>query len=302
MKEESLEKKWLANNLSDTEKEAFDKLRDAELNQKIIEGAQQFKASQFSSIEELEAFKTRIDSEKKPVITLRTYKLAFKIAAIFVISLGVYFTFFFTNITTIETLASQKTTIELPDASSVMLNADSKITYHKKKWQSNRKLQLTGEAFFKVAKGSKFDVITSEGIISVLGTQFNVKSRENYFEVICFEGLVSVSSNNQTIELSKGKSIRIINKKTVSEIIKRNKPDWLTNKSQYKSVPLYFVLEEFKRQYNIEINSNKVDTRLLFTGGFVHTNIDEALKTITIPFNLTYKKDSSNKISLYTIE
>ncbi len=302
MEDDNLEKKWLVNDLSDAEKEAFDKLDDAELNQKIIKGAQQFKASQFSSIEDLETFKTRIDSEKKPVITLQAYKLAFRIAAIFVIGLGVYFTFFFTNITTIETLASQKTTIELPDASLVMLNADSKIAYHKKKWQSNRALKLTGEAFFKVAKGSKFDVITSEGTISVLGTQFNVKSRENYFEVICFEGLVRVSSNNQTIELSKGKSIRIINKKTVSEIVERTKPDWLTDKSQYKSVPLYLVLEELKRQYNIEINSNKIDTQLLFTGGFVHTNLDEALKTITIPFNLTYKKDSSNKISLYTIE
>ena len=41
----------------------------------------------------------------------------------------------------------------LPDHSEVVLNADSEITYKKSNWDTNRKLELQGEAYFKVAKG-----------------------------------------------------------------------------------------------------------------------------------------------------
>jgi Fe2+-dicitrate sensor, membrane component len=65
----------------------------------------------------------------------------------------------------------------------VNLNSSSQLSYSKNKWDSKREVTLNGEAFFKVSKGSTFDVITLNGKVSVLGTQFNVKQRENYFEV-----------------------------------------------------------------------------------------------------------------------
>jgi transmembrane sensor len=41
-------------------------------------------------------------------------------------------------------------------------------------WSKERTLSLEGEAFFEVQKGSKFSVVTSDGIVEVLGTSFDV--------------------------------------------------------------------------------------------------------------------------------
>ena len=41
-------------------------------------------------------------------------------------------------------------TIELPDGSSIQMNADSKIEYDTKSWNENRIVTLEGEAFFTV--------------------------------------------------------------------------------------------------------------------------------------------------------
>jgi ferric-dicitrate binding protein FerR (iron transport regulator) len=55
---------------------------------------------------------------------------------------------------------------------------------------------------------ANFSVNTTAGVITVLGTQFNVKER-NYFEVHCYEGLVSVTHNNETIKLPPGKHFEL---------------------------------------------------------------------------------------------
>ena len=113
-------------------------------------------------------------------------------AAAFIIGFTLVSVFFSKDLTTIETMASEKTTVTLPDNSTAQLNSKSEISYSEKKWDKKRTVNLKGEAYFKVAKGSKFDVKTTAGIVSVHGTQFNVKNRKNYFEVKCFEGLVGV--------------------------------------------------------------------------------------------------------------
>ena len=55
---------------------------------------------------------------------------------------------------------SQKQEISLPDNSQVSLNALSSVTYNESSWDENRELTLNGEAFFKVEKGSTFEVKT----------------------------------------------------------------------------------------------------------------------------------------------
>jgi ferric-dicitrate binding protein FerR (iron transport regulator) len=42
------------------------------------------------------------------------------------------------------------------------------------------------EAYFQVKKGQTFSVNTTDGVVKVLGTHFNVKQRKNYFEVKLF--------------------------------------------------------------------------------------------------------------------
>lgn len=302
MDREILERKWLAGELTEDELVEFRKLEDFELNNEILEGAKLFKASQFSTVKSFDELKPKLTKEEKPVINLRSYKMLYKIAALLVISLGIYFSFFNNTLTNVKTLASQKITFDLPDASTVALNADSKVEYNKKKWADKRELHLDGEAYFKVAKGSKFDVITSSGIVSVHGTQFDVKNRDNYFEVVCFEGVVSVSAHGNYYMLTKGKTYRFLNGKEQLNTTKNNEPNWVNNISSFDSVPLQEVLKELERQYNVVIIVNQIDTKRLFTGGFVHNNLEQALTSITVPFNLDYKRDKLNKITLYNRE
>jgi ferric-dicitrate binding protein FerR (iron transport regulator) len=145
-------------------------------------------------------------------------------------------------------------------------------------------------------------VNTSNGTVTVVGTQFNVKSRKHYFEVICFQGIVNVKTKGRENKLLKGMTLRIINKVMSLDSVNGAQPKWLNNISSFKSVPLSEVLDEFERQYNVIIQTDKVDTQRLFTGGFTQKDLDQALNSITIPFNLSYKKDNSNKIILYSSE
>ena len=302
MDKDYLIKKWLADELSDAEREEFKKLDDYDLNLDILENAKYFKASHYSTVSSFDEFKKNLKNKNTPIIQLNSYKVLFRIAALLVISLSVYFVFFFNNLTTVQTLANNKTKFELPDASTVILNTESKAYYSKNKWSQKREVSLDGEAFFKVAKGSKFDVLTSGGIVSVVGTQFNVKNREHYFEVKCYEGIVSVNSNGTSQLLTKGNTYRILNNIVTVDSTNTNQPKWIDNISSFKSVPLYEVLNELERQYDVIIVTERIDTQRLFTGGFVHNNIEQALTSITVPFALDYKQDQSNKIILFRSE
>lgn len=297
MNRELLIKKWLDNELDPQELKAFVALEDHGDLVKLSESVKHFKAPDYNAEQELQAVLSRLEPAKtakspgwvKPLIA---------IAAILTIFFGV--TYYNTTLDTeINTLASEKTTIELPDASNATLNALSSIKFNNNRWTKNREVRLEGEAFFKVAKGSKFDVITDDGIVSVLGTQFNVKQRDNYFEVVCFEGLVGVSHGTNDVKLKPGDSYVVLDGKFIAKEKETvNAPAWLKNESHFQSMPYKEVLAEFERQYNITVSAESIDTNLLFTGIFSHEDMDLALKSITLPLNLTYRLQNDATIVL----
>ncbi len=299
MDKEKLLEKWLKDELSPAEQKAFEQQEDFPLHEEIIRGARQFKASHFSKPPSYEEFKSNLKKAKRPVRVVRLNTFM-RVAAAIIISFGLYFAFFSNQSTTVETLASQQNTVELPDASEVTLNAESSITYNKKNWNKKRQVTLDGEAFFKVAKGATFDVLTDVGTVTVLGTEFTVNERDSYFEVKCFEGVVKVVTLDEAHTLTQGKSFRLLNDQSIlSEFTMRN-PEWLNNITNFNSVPFIIVLEEFERQYNIEVTTENIDIDRIFTGGFIHNNLDDALKSITTPLEIDYKKESKNKIVLYS--
>lgn len=288
MEKELLILKWLNNDLNDQELEAFKALEEYDDLVKLSNGVQAFKAEDYDSSEELErVLKTIKKTNKKPK---HWFKPAMQVAAILAICFSLYY-YTTTLDTTISTDFAQKTTIELPDASSVSLNAKSFLAFNKKEWKHERDVELEGEAFFKVSKGSTFKVKTKAGTVTVFGTQFNVKQRDHYFEVICYEGIVGVTYNSQLTTLKAGDSLLIIDGKLIAkEKENRTTPSWLNNVSQFKSLPYKEVLDEFERQYNVTFNVQNIDTNQLFTGSFAHNNIDLALQAITLPLHVTYSK------------
>ena len=295
MNREILISKWLNNDLNDQELEAFKKLEDYDDLLKLNNSVQGFKAEDFNTPAELDKVLSKIKSTKKQPST-HWIKPLMRVAAILAVCFSLYY-YTTTLDTTISTEFAQKTTIELPDASSVSLNAKSLLAFNKKDWKQEREVELEGEAFFKVAKGSSFNVITKSGTVTVYGTQFNIKQRDNYFEVICYEGLVGVMHNSQETKLKPGDSFLIINGKTIAkEKESRTTPSWLNNESQFKSLPFKEVITEFERQYNVNITLLNINSEELVTVGFPHNNIDIAIKNITIPLRLTHSKDNNTII------
>ena len=299
MEKDDLIEKWLKDELSEAEMETFKQLDDYKLNIAIIENAKYFKASEISTVEDFEAFKKKYFAEKISKKKMNWLNPLLKIAAILVIAFGIYFMFFSNNTVQVKTLAGEKNTIELPDHSLVSLNAFSEIEFNKNEWDDKRTVHLDGEAYFKVTKGKIFDVITTDGTITVVGTQFNVKQRDHYFEVKCFEGKVKVFSNGIERLLEMGDMYQILDEKFVESKTVSASPSWIDNKSIFEAIPFKEVLAELERQYNIEITFKNINANRLFTGGFVHNNLENALIAITKPMNLTYELSSSNLVILH---
>lgn len=288
MNRDDLIYKWLNHELNAQELEAFKQLEDYGALSKLDLGLKHFKAPNYSQADELRLVSERIQQKKSD--RKNWLPIALRIAAILVVCLGIYF-YTTTTDTNFKTLAAQKQTIELPDASTVHLNALSELSFNTHQWNDDREVRLTGEAYFKVAKGSKFEVKTDAGTITVLGTEFNIKQRDTYFEVVCYEGLVNVTYNAYNINLSAGNQFLIRDGKLIAtekETLKA--PTWIDNYSRFKSVPYREVLAEFERQYDVKINLEAVDDLQLFTGSFTHGNMEVALKSITLPLTLTYSK------------
>jgi len=303
MIDDDLLKKWLNKDLTDVEKKAFSERNDYEINRNIIDKAQHFKASYFSRVDDFSTFKKFYENKPVPITIgikrLNWIKPLLRIASILVIGLAVYFTAFNSEVVETKTLASQQSTINLPDLSKVTLNADSKITYNKDGWESKRSLNLDGEAYFKVAKGKTFDVITTNGIVTVVGTEFNVKSRPDYFEVQCFEGIVKVVSDTIVRQLTNGDIYRILNKTFTENKTTDVNPKWTNNRSAFKAIPIKNVIEELERQYNVEVTLKNMNNTRLFTGVFVNDNIENALMSIIKPMNLTFEIRSPNQVIIH---
>ena len=292
MERDVLIKKWLDNNLTSAEQKQFEQLEDYDQLIKLSDTSRLFKAPKYKPDEEEK--KLNITPKEKSVVFWK--HPLFKVAAILVLSFGIFY-YTYTLDTTIKTEIAKHTSTKLPDESLIELNAASTLTFNKSNWKNKRQVKLNGEAYFKVAKGSKFKVITPEGTVTVLGTEFNVKQRKNYFEVTCYEGRVAVQHNNKIIELEKNLSFIFNNNKPVNQSHQKIKPDWLNFESNYKSVPLNLVLEDLQHQYNITINAKNVDTKQIFTGSITHKNLDLAIQSIVTPLNMTYVK-KGNVITL----
>ena len=291
--------KWLNNELTEEELAKFKESKEYASYVKLREATNNLAAPDFDMAKAWEDLKKNKDNSKGKVIKLHAYKKYMGIAAAIALIFVASFLYYGNLDEKISTQYAERTQIVLPDASEVQLNADSQISYSEKKWSQKRDIALQGEAFFKVAKGKRFTVTTESGTVAVLGTQFNVENREGYFEVACYEGLVRVTYNKEEIKLPAGNSLVVINGELQTMAIPNTKePSWIRNESSFKSIPLKFVLDEFERQFNIEVATENIDTDQLFTGSFSNTDKELALQSISTPSQVKFKLEG-NKVLFY---
>lgn len=292
--------KWLSGEMSEDELAAFEAEPDFVIYNKIKKYASELETPNF---DENKTLSTILVSPKKEI---KTVSLAqnwfFRIAAVLVIGLGLFIGY--QNFATSTEYAENgvQNSFTLPDNSEVVLNSGSKIEYKKWNWENHRALELNGEAYFKVAKGQKFEVHTSLGKVTVLGTQFNVKQRENRFDVTCYEGKVKVDYGETEVIITKGMSIAFEDGKsiTIPENAIQN-PEWLNNEMVFYQANLKSIIGEFERRFNVTLELKSNDNSQLFTGTIPSENIDIALQILATTYHLEPTKVSKNKIILKAV-
>lgn len=287
--------KWLNNELTEAEMAEFEKSDAYATYQKIKESASRLETPNFDMDKAWISLEQHKSTQQPKVFTLSPFKSFIRIAAAVAILLVGSFFYLNTLNEKITTSYAESKSVTLPDTSEVILNAESELTYSEKNWDEDRNVNLKGEAYFKVAKGKKFTVKTTQGLVTVLGTQFNVENRDDYFEVSCFEGLVSVTINGKETKLPAGNSLLAINGNSTSHKVTVNgKPSWLTNESSFRSIPLRYIMDELQRQFNIKVTTTDIDKDQLFTGSFSNDNLELALKSISVPLQINFKLDGNN--------
>lgn len=294
MKKKYILAKWLNNELKGKELADFEANPDFDSYKKIKKYSTHLEVGDFDDDKIL----ANVLQHKKasPKVISISKKWIIRVAAIFILGLGL--TFAMQNFVKQNQVAenAQKTTFTLPDNSEVILNSGSKIEFKKWKWKTNRKLELDGEAYFRVAKGRRFEVITNLGEVAVLGTQFDVKARNNRFDVTCYEGRVKVNYNDKQIILTHGQSVTFENNKQKTTLTNSLKPEWIEGQIAFSNEKIRNVLDEIQRQYNVTIELKSKNSNALFTGKLPTNNIEIATKIISTTYNLNIKKISSNKI------
>lgn len=246
---------------------------------------QQFKAPVFNTESELTKFHSTKPKGKGVVRSLSVTQWTLRIAASLIVLAIIYFGYNkVSEVATKTTIASTQKfkTFFLPDSSEVVLSRMSEISFNTNKWNDSREVELNGEAYFKVKKGSTFTVKTNLGDVKVIGTQFDVFNREGSFLVNCYEGVVGVSLGGKYIELPKGRGISRYAKHELTNIsFEDSSPSWIENKRTFRSTPLKAVFHEIERTYNVTISTNTLDTEQLFSGRIPTTQLNESLKIVT---------------------
>lgn len=289
--------KWLAGEMTEIELDTFKQSADYLTYTKIKEYSSQLEAPTFDKNQLYQ----KVIKSKKP--TFKVFALHqsqwLKVAAIFVVLLGLTF-ILKPQFTSVEYAGNaQKKHFLLPDHSEVVLNSGSEINYSKWNWDNHRHLNLKGEAYFKVAKGKKFETETSLGTVTVLGTQFNVKARKNRFEVTCYEGRVKVNYQKQEVIITKGKNVAFLDGKRIAiPKITSTKPEWTNNELVFNKENLEAIIEELHRQYDIDFESKNLSSKQLFTGTIPMNNLDVALQILTTTYHLKHTKINTTKIHL----
>ena len=196
----------------------------------------------------------------------------------------------------VNTSAAEEKSVLLADGTEVILNSESELTYNRNYNQNNRLVHLVGEAYFRVKKGNiPFNVLTPHGKVSVLGTSFNIRTRNDGFEVGVNDGEVQISNDNSLLNLSKGQFIDVKSEFISSNILQiptNQYPDWLNRKFYCDETTLESLCLEIERTFDIKINFTNPNLKSLTISGLIEaSDLDDVLQTVSILTKHKFKLD-----------
>ena len=190
------------------------------------------------------------------------------------------------NISVYADRGSQKE-FNLADGTIVTINAESLLKYRRDYNSESRSVNLTGEGYFEVEKGtSPFIVNTRNGSVTVLGTKFNINSRNDIIE------------NQQSEHVIVRQGHYIDNQTLTSQVIPHPEyPGWIHNKLILNKTNLETVCNQIERKFdvNIVLDSNQLNS-ISITGVIDAKDLDGVLTTLAILSQRSYRFEEETYI------
>jgi ferric-dicitrate binding protein FerR (iron transport regulator) len=160
---------------------------------------------------------------------------------------------------TISTARGNKYQLLLGDGTKVWLNSASFLKYPVAFKGSDRKVELSGEGFFEVAKDKTkpFFVVTSSQEIRVLGTHFNVSNYkdEETVQTTLLEGSVSVRDKSTAVVLTPGSQALSdgLGLQVKTDIDTDKVISWKQGWFDFDGMDLKTILRQISRWYDVDV-------------------------------------------------
>lgn len=325
MKNTKEEKQKLRRYLDDiyTRNEAsklLDSLRDAE-NKDLLEEvtAEVWEASaghgQTASVER-EKYKKEarrllrgIEHSKRIWLRRTAYAIAGIAALLCLVFESIHYYHYMDEQNTTYSLAStsygEKRHLTLPDGTQIVLNSCSSLRYPNRFSGKERKVELDGEAYFRVARNEAMPFIITTGNfnVRVLGTHFDVKSypKDEIVSVNVESGKVQVDLPEAMMRLTAREQVLI---NTLSGEYTKKKEErevavWIKGGLRFSSTPIRDVARELERVYNCRITFAPDDEFTnLISGEHDNKSLESVLQSIEYVSGVKHKK-KGNEIVLY---
>jgi transmembrane sensor len=186
--------------------------------------------------------------------------------------------------------------IVLADGTKIWLNSASSLKFPTAFAKNERVVEITGEAYFEVAKDKArpFIVKTATQSLEVLGTHFNINAYEDEPNVATtlMEGSVRLSSlaNGKTQLLKPGQQAKFKNDFKVSEFDTDIAIDWKNGNFKFAKENIQSIMRKIARWYDVEIIYKGDITNEGFVGTVPRDkNIEEVLNSLKLTGLINYK-------------
>ena len=158
--------------------------------------------------------------------------------------------------------------LTLSDGTMIYLNSESTLSFPVKFQGKERKVYLTGEAYFKVAKNTEHPFVVTAGELEVLvtGTTFGVRAYkdEKDIQTTLESGQVTVRVEGKSVKLVPNKQV-LFNKSTMGLEVRDVDVDlylaWVDGRLVYDNCPLEKILTDLGRWYNIDVFYSRDELR-----------------------------------------
>ncbi len=159
---------------------------------------------------------------------------------------------------TITTAFGSMSSTNLPDGSTVWLNANSSLTYSPQMNGATRDVFLHGEAYFKVTSDADhpFNVHTPYIAVTAKGTEFNVNAYDSIASVTLVNGRVDVEVQKQSLQLNPGEHLAITDGKPVINynIDTAKYCCWRNGMLIFEDEPLVNICNRLRQMYDVEFD------------------------------------------------